>query len=164
MDQRASLYAERRGLRIDRPLGFGKDGTVFSTVLPAGDATAVKVFEQQNMYQRELAVYRRLGQHGVAEVHGHNVPQLIAWDDELFVIEMTIVARPFLLDFADAFLDAAPEFPDEVLERWHEEKIEQFGAELWERAQLVMATLRGLYGVFLLDINPGNITFGEEDL
>jgi hypothetical protein len=163
MDQGASLYAERRDLRIDRPLGFGKDGTVFSTVLPARDATAVKVFEQQNMCQRELAVYRRLDQHGVTEVHGHNVPLLIARDDELFVIEMTVVARPFLLDFADARLDAVPEFPDEVLERWHEEKIEQFGAELWERAQLVMATLRGSYGIFLLDINPGNITFGEGD-
>lgn len=37
----------------------------------------------------------------------------------------------------------------------------QFGAELWERTQLVMATLRGQYGIHLLDLNPGNITFGE---
>lgn len=163
IDQRASLYAARHGLRIDRQLGYGKDGTVFSTVLPAGDATAVKVFERQDMYARELAVYWRLGEHGVTEVHGHNVPQLIASNDELLVIEMTVVAKPYLLDFADARLDAAPEFPDDVIEQWHEEKIEQFGAELWQRAQLVMATLRGSYGVFLLDINPGNITFGEGD-
>lgn len=159
--ERASRYASRRGMGLDRQLGFGKDGTVFSTALPTGDATAVKVFERAAAYARELAVYRRLREHGVIEVEGHNVPQLIRSDDELWVIEMTVVAKPYLLDFADAYLDAAPEFPDEVIAQWHEDKIEQFGERRWEEAQMVLAVLRGHYGIHLVDITPGNLTFGE---
>ncbi|RJP32650.1 MAG: hypothetical protein C4547_13085 [Phycisphaerales bacterium] len=79
MDQRASLYAQRRGLRIDRRLGYTKDGTVFST----------------------------------------------------------IVAKPYLLDFADAYRDESPDFPDEVIEHWHAQKIEELGVERWDQAQLV---------------------------
>ncbi len=76
-------------------------------------------------------------------------------------IEMTIVSKPYLLDFADAYLDAPPDFPDEVLEQWHEDKREQFGDDRWERVQMALAALRGQYGIHLFDVNPGNITFGE---
>jgi hypothetical protein len=47
-------------------------------------------------------------------VLGFNVPQLIGFDDELHVIEMTVVKRPFVLDFAAAYLDVRPEFPEDV--------------------------------------------------
>lgn len=161
IDQRALMYASRRGLLLDRQLGYGKDGTVFSTCLPTGDATAVKVFHRPDMFARELAVYQRLVEHAVSAVYGHSVPQLIDWDDELLVIEMTVVGKPYLLDFANAHLDEAPEFPDEVIEQWHEEGIERFGAARWERVQLVIATLRGQCGVIFHDVNPGNIAFGE---
>lgn len=89
------------------------------------------------------------------------MPQLLDWDDELLVIEMTVVGRPFLLDFADSYLDEAPEFPAEVLEQWHDEKVAEFGEELWKRVQLVMYALRGSHGIYLLDVNRGNIAFGE---
>jgi hypothetical protein len=161
IDQRASRYASRRGLRLDRQLGYGRDGIVFSTALPTGDATAVKVFRRAAAYRRELAAYRRLRDNAVVEIEGHDVPELIAHDDELWVIEMTIVTRPYLLDFADAYLEGAPEFPEDVIEEWYKEKVEQFGEARWEKAQSVLATLRGQYAIHLIDITPGNITFGE---
>ena len=42
-------------------------------------------------------------------------------------------------------------------------KREQFGAQRWEHVQLVLAALRGRYGIYLLDVNPGNITFAERE-
>ncbi|HMQ15671.1 MAG TPA: hypothetical protein PKC49_06835 [Phycisphaerae bacterium] len=154
--ERAALYASGRGVNLkQQPLGFGKDGTVFAT----DKATAIKVHAGRASFDRELAAYGRLAKHEVIDVAGHRVPQLEYSDGELLVIEMTIVTRPFLLDFGDAYLDEAPQFPDEVIEQWHEKGIERFGAARWERVQLVIATLRGQYGVILLDVNPGNITF-----
>lgn len=156
MEKRASDFADRRGVVLERRLGYGRDGTIFSTSL----ATAVKVFLEPQSYRREPSCYQRLTDYGVIEVRGHHVPQLIGWDDELLVIEMTVVTPPFLLDFASAYLDAAPDFSAEVTEHWDEEKREQFGSR-WEEVQIVLAFLRGHYGIHLLDVNPGNITFRE---
>ena len=73
---------------------------------------------------------------------------------------MTIVRKPFLLDFADALLDQSPDFSEDVLRQWEEEKAEIFG-EKWCDVMRVLEALRGL-GIHLLDINPGNIRFAEE--
>jgi hypothetical protein len=72
---------------------------------------------------------------------------------------MTIVPQPFLLDFADALVDQAPDFSDDVLEQWAIDKEEMFG-EKWPRVTEVLTALRA-YGIHLLDINPANIAFGE---
>ena len=76
--------------------------------------TALKIHRAAEPYFRERAVYERLRDAGVSEVLGFNVPQLIRFDDELRVIEMSIVARPFVLDFAGAWLDTPPDFPGET--------------------------------------------------
>lgn len=86
---------------IEERLGFGKDGTVWST----SRATAIKVFLTREPFERELAAYHRLAEHGIRAIHGHNVPELHDVDDNFLVIEMTIVRRPFVLDFASAHLD-----------------------------------------------------------
>ena len=52
---------------------------------------------------------------------GLRVPRLLQFDDDLWVIEMTIVSRPFVLDFAGAYLDMPPDFSDEVMADWHAE-------------------------------------------
>lgn len=70
---------------------------------------------------------------------------------------MTIVRQPFVLDFADAYLDQAPDFSEEVLEQWDKDKREIFG-EKWATVLEVLQELRG-HGVHLLDINAANITF-----
>lgn len=40
---------------------------------------------------------------------------------------MEIVAPPFVLDFAGAYLDAPSDYPDEVMAAWSDEKQEQYG-------------------------------------
>ena len=76
------------------------------------------------------------------------------------VIEMTIVRSPFLLDFADARLDEPPDFSEDILRQWEEDKAEIFG-ERWPIVSEVLAALR-VHGIHLLDINPANISFPEE--
>jgi len=87
------------------------------------------------------------------------VPQLLGFDDELWVIEMTVVARPFVLDFAGAYLDFPPDFSEEVLADWQAEKHEQFGSR-WPEVQAILRALEG-YGVYMVDVNPGNVSFGD---
>lgn len=82
---------------------------------------------------------------------------MIGFDDEMPAIEMTIVQPPFLLDFSSACLDEAPDFPAGVLGEWRAEKQEQFAVR-WPTVDLVLSELRE-YGIYLLDIHPGNITF-----
>ena len=55
---------------------------------------------------------------------------------ELLIVEMTVVARPLVLDFAGAYLDQVPEFPAGVLEDWEAAKQEQFGpvGSSWSRS------------------------------
>ena len=71
------------------------------------------------------------------------------------IIEMTIVSPPFVLDFADAYLDQPPTFSDEVLEEWREEKKEQFGPR-WPEVQRVLRSLEAI-GIFMTDVKPGNV-------
>ncbi len=70
---------------------------------------------------------------------------------------MEIVTRPFVLDFADAYLDKPPDYPDEVLAEWRTEKKEQFG-DRWPEVELILLSLER-YGVYLVDVSPGNVAF-----
>ena len=90
-----------------------------------------------------------------------DVPQLLGSDDELWIVEMTIVSPPFALDFAGAYLDQKPDFPPEVMADWRAEKAEQFGEPHWSRVQALMWAFSKL-GVYLADVKPGNIVFGDE--
>jgi hypothetical protein len=158
--RRAQQYADRKDLMIGRQLGSGVHGIVFSAESQIeGGRSALKVHEHGPDYARERNVYLRLKEHALTEVRGCNVPELLAFDDELWVIEMTIVSRPFVLDFAGAYLDRPPDFSEEVLADWRAEKQEQFGPR-WPEVQIILGTLES-YGVFLADVNPGNISFGD---
>jgi hypothetical protein len=86
-----------------------------------------------------------------------HVPQLLNFDDELQIIEMTIVRKPFLLDFAGATLDHRTEFPDEVWSDWVEGKREQFGNR-WSAVQKVISELETI-GIYLNDVSPSNIAW-----
>jgi len=110
-------------------------------------------------YRRERAVYERLRSASVAEVLGFHVPQVMRAEDDLWVIEMTIVTRPFLLDFAGAHLDARPDFSAEKWAEWELEKREQFGPR-WRTVLAVMDRLEEL-GIYLTDVSPTNIGFAD---
>jgi hypothetical protein len=158
LEDRVHLYPSHSGKRLVASLGFGHDGDVYSTDVQ----TAVKFFRDPEVFQRELRCYQRLKECGVDEVLGHAIPQLISWDEELLALEMSIVRRPYLLDFASALLDWPPDFSPEVLEEWSRRKAMEFGTH-WPKIQLILAILADRYGVYLTDIHRGNIAFDSND-
>ncbi len=139
-------------------LGFGVHGIVHVVEDKIKkDRSAIKVHHSTASYERERAAYERLKEEGVSIVLGFNVPQLIRIDNELRVIEMTIVTRPFVLDFAGAYLDSLPEFPAEVWAEWESEKRDQFGAR-WSKVEAVIESLEAI-GIYLTDVTPNNVAF-----
>jgi hypothetical protein len=156
--RRADRYARKHGLVLGEPLGFGVHGIVLvaASKNKPGRA-AIKVHEREKSYCRERDVYLRLRDRGISQIRNFHVPQLLGYDDGLWVIEMEVVTRPFVLDFADAYLDEPPDYPDQVLAEWRTEKQEQFG-DRWAEVQLILFSLQR-YGVYLVDVSPGNIAF-----
>lgn len=155
---RFAAYAGRRSFLARRFLGSGKDGVVHeveSNDFPA--FLAVKTFHRAEQFRRERDVYVRLREERGWQIEGHNIPQLVGYDDELMTIEMTMVTAPFILDFADAWLDEAPEFSEEVWADWNRKVEEDFEQRAGEVRRL-LEVLR-LHGVILLDVHPGNIRF-----
>jgi hypothetical protein len=160
--RRAKDYAQRYGRTLGEEIGFGVHGTVFviESQTESGEIeSAIKVHERSEPYRRERDVYLRLQKHGVTEIRGCRVPRLVRFDDELSVIEMSVVTRPFVLDFAGAQLDRPPQFPEEVLADWIAEKQEQFGAR-WPEVQAILRALQ-IYGIYMEDVTPGNISFAD---
>ncbi len=158
--QNALIYASRRKVQLAERLGFGIRGIIFvAEDKSAGGKTAVKVHRETEPYRREISAYRRLKEAGVTEILGFNVPQLIRTDDEFRIIEMTIVTRPFVLDFAGAYLDAPPHFSDEIWADWEAAKISQFDTN-WGQVKRVLNALENL-DIFMVDVSPTNIAFHD---
>lgn len=158
--QYARAYASQSRLQVAERLGSGVHGIVLVTENNAqAGKTAIKVHRAREAFRRERGVYERLQQAGISEILGFNVPQLIRCDEGLLVIEMTVVGKPFLLDFAGAYLDAPPEFPEEIWTEWEAEKVEQFGAR-WPKVLEVLAKLEH-YDIYMLDVSPSNIAFRD---
>jgi hypothetical protein len=160
--RRAREYTQRRGFLLGDPLGSGVHGTVYAIESQQVNGlsalrSAIKVHQREPSYVQERNVYLRLKEHGVTTIRGCHVPRLLHYEDDLWVIRMTVVSRPFVLDFAGAYLDRPPDFSDEVLADWRAEKQEQFGRR-WPEVQIILGTLES-YGVFLVDVNPGNVSF-----
>jgi hypothetical protein len=159
LHRRAEEYAERKELVIEQELGSGVHGIVFAVASQDGSRlSAIKVHERAEDYARERDVYLQLSANRVVRIRGANVPELLAFDDALWIIEMTIVTRPFVLDFAGAYLDQPPDYSEEVWADWEAEKREQFGSQ-WPEVQAILRALEG-YGIFMMDVNPGNISLG----
>ena len=140
-------------------LGFGFDGIVFAT----SRQSAIKILRYERLFNRERDVYLRLQHHGVREIEGFRVPRFINADEDHWVVEMGIVTPPFVLDFAGAYLDQRPDYPDEVILEWQNDKREQFGDERWTVVKSIMASFAA-HGVYLADVKPGNITFANGDV
>ena len=154
----AGAYAARNALRLGERLGFGIHGTVHVVEHKIKRAkSAIKSYRVTEFYLRERAVYERLSDAGVSDILGFHVPQFIRADDDLQVIEMTIVTRPFVLDFAAAYVGAPPEFSADIWAEWEAEKQEQFGAR-WRAVRAVLDAFEDL-GIYLADVSPSNIAF-----
>ena len=120
--------------------------------------TAVKSHDRWRTYCMERDIYLRFKERGVRSIRGHSVPRLIDYEDSLCVIEMTIVEPPYLIDFAKATIDNAPQFPPGVYEDWLLRKSKDFGKN-WPTVSAIMHDLVSLHGVYLTDLNPNNIAF-----
>jgi hypothetical protein len=157
---RVEAYCRRKGLTLIERLGFGVHGSVFAAENQTkGVTSAVKAHERKRFYLRERNIYLRLKENEVTHIRNAAVPQLIDYDDEFLVIEMSIVKRPFVLDFAGAYLDLPPDFSEEVMAEWSAAKAEQFGTR-WPEVQAILRALEE-YEVYMADVNPGNVSFED---
>lgn len=156
LEPQARRYASEKAISLAQFLGDGNDGAVWAT----SRHSAVKVLERVDSYRRERDAYRRLQEHGVWNIAGLAVPQLIDHHDTLQVVEMTIVFPPCILDFAKAYLDHPPDYPAEAVRDWEVETAEMF-ADKWPTVLSILGWLR-TYGIHYFDAKPGNIRFGEE--
>ena len=156
--RRLEEYARHRNLRLGEHLGSGVHGIVFTAHSQHQIVhSALKAHGMHAAYARERDVYLHLRQLGIELVLECSVPALLNHDDELMILEMSIVDRPFVLDFGGAYLFQPPHFPDEVWADWRAEKIEQFG-DRWPDAEAVLRELQRL-DIHMIDVNPGNISF-----
>ena len=136
-------------------LGEGKDGGVWVTSV----GHAIKAHERSESYRAERNAYMRFRDVGLDEVSGFAVPMLVGHDDDLLVLEMTVVPPPFVVDFASAAIDVDPELiedeghtlADMVRERFGDERA---GAVLDIREELIARA-----GVYLSDLHGHNIKF-----
>ena len=101
-EQRAKLYCEKRFCEplFNSQLGWGQEGYVWET----SQRSAIKVYRENGEinFNREFRCYRILAEHGITELKGFNIPQMIDSESRLLVIEMTIVSAPYILDFGKA--------------------------------------------------------------
>lgn len=156
LNLRAEAYAATQGLQLRECLGSGIDGNVWKVMSKQNRfAWAIKMHRRKATYERERDCYKRLAALGVEEVLTCSVPQLIRADDLWQVIEMTIVERPFVLDFAGAYLDLPPDFPEEV---WAEREAhwrEHYGDD-WPLVSKVKDAFEAM-GIYLTDLHRNNI-------
>jgi hypothetical protein len=125
-DPRILHYQTSRHIELTGVLGLGVGQDGF--VLRSDRLTAVKFFDRADRFTRELEIYHVLRDKGTELVAGHNVPRLIDEDINLRVIEMSIVERPFLLDFAGARRpEEVPDFEQHVLDEHLDHLRELFG-------------------------------------
>ena len=117
----------------------------------------MKFHDREVAYEREVGVYLRLRDLGVNEVDCHIIPDLVDCDDEFLAIEMTIVCPPFCLDFGGAYLYRPPDCTAEVWADWEAMKSEAF-EENWPAVKKMLAAFEA-FGVYIADVNPGNIKF-----
>jgi hypothetical protein len=156
--QNAHTYASRYHRHLAERLGFGIHGIVYvAEGNPQCGKSAIKVHRFVEPYVRERRVYERLAEARVTRVLGFHLPQLLRADDDLLVLEMTVVTRPFVLDFAGAYLDLPPVFTEEIWAEWEAEKRDQFEAR-WPAVQAVLRELEGME-IYMQDVSPNNIAF-----
>jgi len=158
-DPRVREYEARHGCRLLEYLGAGPGQDGF--VLRSDRLTAVKFFDRLDRLEREHEIYRILHGRGIHQIAGHAVPELMDVDEELRGIEMSIVDRPFLLDFAGAKRpEEVPDFEPHVIEE-HENHLRELFGDRWTDALAVAEAFRRATGFVLLDIHPGNIAFAD---
>jgi hypothetical protein len=161
MDSNIIAFAAKHQLEIGERLGFGIHGTVYeATEKNILGLTAVKLHYDIEPFIREFEVYQRLDEYGIKRICGFHVPQLLRVDEELRILQMTMVMRPFVLDFAGAYVDFKPHFSEEIWAEWEAQKRDQYGNK-WPVVRQVLDALEEM-DIFMIDVSPTNIAFELE--
>ncbi len=132
-------------------IGSGVDGVVWRV----DSDIVVKVYRHEHEFQNELAVYQRLAARGVQRLQGFSIPILLDYDNARWILELSVVFPPFVLDFAAAGLDARPAGFDPDDAGWQAEKQRLFGGD-WPDVRRLLDALRQ-YGIHFSDVHLGNI-------
>lgn len=151
-------YEAKHGIQLLDRLGDGKDGFVFNF-----KRRAVKFSVGEEVFRRELRAYQILRQRDINEINGFQIPRLLAHDESLRVIEMTIVRPPFLLDFAAAYTFAENDrfdFPADVIEEREAHWADIFG-DRWGVVQDLCRAFERDTGLVLLDLSLNNVKFAN---
>lgn len=156
--ERLAACARANNLQLVKQIGFGIHGRAMLVDQPNQPLySVIKAFDDADPYRRERDVYLRLRETQVVSLSGCNVPQYLSSSDDLCVVWMTLVERPFCLDFAAAYLDGLPSYFPPMGEEWEAEKREQFGEEDWAKVLQVLDELE-FYGIYQTDVTPTNIS------
>lgn len=154
---RASDYCKltQSSIVANPALGHGTDGSVWRTT----KATAVKAFIYEKNYRDELECYRRLKKNNISDIIGLAVPEFEDSHDHLMIIEMSIVQKPYLLDFGKVYIDRSPPYYNDkqLIANWHAEVRDLF-EEQAPKVHSVLYRLRKL-GIYYVDPKPANIRF-----
>ena len=119
--------------------------------------SAVKALTFEKLFQRERDAYVRLKKHDIQRIGIFNIPSLINVDESLWIIEMTFVAAPYVVDFAGAYVDTPPPYYwDSDMIQARESCSDHYGSD-WADVAMLLDELREKHGIFLNDIRPRNI-------
>jgi hypothetical protein len=155
----AQTYAQRNGRQLLSKVGLGRgtDGSVWRSTKPS----AIKAIWERKNYEDEIECYRRLQAANVHNLCDFAVPRLFGFDNELKVIEMSIVQAPYLLDFGKVYLDRPPTdvYDQRQLAAAEAEAKALFGAT-WPDVSALLFTLRDRFGIWYVDPKPANIDCG----
>jgi hypothetical protein len=156
-DQRVRDYCAQRSISLGKQLGHGIDGSVWES----SSQSALKACYRKDAYERERDCYRRLLENDVSLLAGFQVPALLDYENQLQIIEMTIVFPPCILDFGKAHVDSPPDYSPEALAEAEAAERELFSEDQWKQVRLVRAALRR-YGIHYFDARPSNIMFPRQ--
>ena len=136
-------------------LGHGTDGSVWRT----SRGTAVKSFFYEKNYRDELECYLRLMKYEISEICGLAVPTYEDSSDSLLTLEMSIVQKPYLLDFGKVYIDEPPPYfgDRQLMENWYAEVRDLFESDA-ETVHSVLFFLQK-FGIYYVDPKPANIRF-----
>lgn len=115
--------------------------------------TIVKVHRYEERFQTELAAYNRLAERRVVRLKGFEFPQLVDYDQELHILELSIVSPPYILDFVEVGLGKRPSNFD--LDRIEAQQSKQFGKD-WPDVKRLLEALMQI-GIYYDDVHNKNI-------
>ena len=149
-------YLQEHNLKATANLGNGQDGDVWKT----DDNTAVKRSKRKSNHDNERRCYLRFEQLGIQEIDGFNIPELVRYDDDLLIVEMTTVSAPYIVDFGKTYIDRPPDFTPEVWSDW-EDMYQEIWEDRWPIVRSAMESLKSV-GIYYMDPHGNNVSFGDD--